>query len=123
MYSCTLSLTSTFDGRGRSTPRPGRFPSGKIRYPLYRRLGGPQDWSGQVRKISPPPGFDTRTDQSVASYHTDCYATCINYPLMNGILFLYCIDLLVFITEMESVYCAERTGSLNVRIIQVNFRL
>jgi hypothetical protein len=24
----------------------------------YRRLGGLQGWSGQVRKISPPPGFD-----------------------------------------------------------------
>jgi len=23
------------------------------RYPLYRRLGGPQGWSGEVRKISP----------------------------------------------------------------------
>jgi len=28
---------------------------------LYRRLGGPQGRSGQVRKISPPLGFDPRT--------------------------------------------------------------
>jgi hypothetical protein len=34
------------------------YPPGKTRYPLYRRLGGPQGRSGQVRKISPPPGFD-----------------------------------------------------------------
>jgi hypothetical protein len=27
------------------------------------RLGGPQGRSGQVRKISPPPGFDPRTVQ------------------------------------------------------------
>jgi len=47
---------------------------GKTRYPLYRRLGGPQGRSGQVRKISPPPGFDPRTVQSVASRYTD-YAT------------------------------------------------
>jgi hypothetical protein len=42
-----------------SASRPGRFlPPGKTRYPLYRRLGGPQGGFGQVRKISPPPGFD-----------------------------------------------------------------
>ena len=33
---------------------PGRtLPPGKTRYPLYRRLTGPQDRSGQVPKISP----------------------------------------------------------------------
>jgi hypothetical protein len=36
---------------------PAALPPGKTRYPLYRRLGGPQGRSGQVRKISPPPGF------------------------------------------------------------------
>jgi len=30
---------------------------GKTRYPLHRRLGGPQGQSGQVRKISPPTGI------------------------------------------------------------------
>ena len=51
-----------------SISRPGRYlPPGKTRYPLYRRLGGPQGRSGQVRKISPPPGFDPRTVQPVAS--------------------------------------------------------
>jgi hypothetical protein len=38
------------------TPRP-LSTSGKIQYPLYRRLGGPQGRSGQVRKISPPTGI------------------------------------------------------------------
>jgi hypothetical protein len=28
---------------GWSTPRPGRFTPGKIRYPLYWKLGGPRD--------------------------------------------------------------------------------
>jgi len=45
---------------------------GNTRYPLYRRLGVPQVRSGLVRKISPPPGFDPRTVQSVASRNTDC---------------------------------------------------
>jgi hypothetical protein len=58
-----------------SGSRPGRsLPPGKTRYPLYRRLGGPHGRSGQVRKISPPPGFDPRTVQPVASRYTD-YAT------------------------------------------------
>jgi len=33
------------------------YLSEKIRYPLCRRLGGPQGRSGQVRKISPPTGI------------------------------------------------------------------
>jgi hypothetical protein len=58
-----------------SASRPGRsLPRGKTRYPLYRRLDGPQGRSGQVRKISPLPGFDPRTVQPVASRYTD-YAT------------------------------------------------
>jgi hypothetical protein len=53
-------------------PRPGRFTPGKeSRYPLHRRLGGPQRRSERVRKISPLPGFDTRTVQTVASRFTD----------------------------------------------------
>jgi len=55
------------------TPWPLLVP-GKTQYPLYRSLGGPQGRSGQVRKISPPPGFDLRTVQSVASRYTH-YAT------------------------------------------------
>jgi len=47
------------------------FPRGKTRYPLCRRLGGPQGRSGRVRNISPPPGFDPRTFQPVTSRYTD----------------------------------------------------
>ena len=55
-----------------SASRPGRSLSpGKTRYPLYRRLDVPQDRPGQVRKISPPPGFDPRIVQPVASRYTD----------------------------------------------------
>jgi len=34
-------------------------------------MGGSQGRSGRVRKISPPPGFDPRTVQPVASGNTD----------------------------------------------------
>jgi hypothetical protein len=47
------------------------LPPGKTRYPLYRRLGGPQGPSGRVQKISPPPEFDPRTVQLVVSPCTD----------------------------------------------------
>ena len=50
---------------------PGRFTPGKeIRYPFYSCLGGTQGRYGQVQKISPPPGFDPRTVQPVASRPT-----------------------------------------------------
>ena len=55
-----------------STPRPGRFiPGNETRYPLYRRLGGPQGRSGRARKNLAPPGFDPRTVQPVESRYTD----------------------------------------------------
>jgi transposase len=42
------------------------YPGKETGYPLYRRLCGPQGWSGRVRKISPPPGFNSRTVQHVS---------------------------------------------------------
>ena len=72
MYSPILSLISTLDGCGWLTPRLDHFTPGKeTRYALYRRLGGPQGRSGRVWKISPPPGFDRLTVQTVASHYTD----------------------------------------------------
>jgi len=61
-------------GEGSASRRDRSLPPGKTRYPLYRRLGGHQGRSGQVQKISPPPGFDPSTVQPVASHYTD-YAT------------------------------------------------
>jgi hypothetical protein len=50
---------------------PAALLSGKTWYPFYRRLGGHQGWSRRVRKILPPPGFDPRTFQPVASRYTE----------------------------------------------------
>ena len=54
-----------------SAARPGRIlPPGKNRYPLFRRLGGPQGRSGRAENLA-PPGFDPRTVQPVVSRYTD----------------------------------------------------
>jgi len=50
---------------------PAALPLGKTRYPLYKKLGGPQGRSGQGRKISPSLEFNPRTAQSLASRYTD----------------------------------------------------
>ena len=47
------------------------LPPVKTRYPLYRRLGGPQRRSGRVQKLLPSLGFDPRTVKPVASRYTD----------------------------------------------------
>jgi hypothetical protein len=46
-------------------------PGEESRYPLYKRLDGPQGRRGRVRKISPPLGFDPRTVQPVGSRNID----------------------------------------------------
>jgi hypothetical protein len=74
MYSSTLSLTSALDG-GAERHAPAGLPPRLTRYPSYRRLGEPQVRSGRVRKILPPPGFEPRTVQPVAS-------CCSNYPIL-----------------------------------------
>ena len=50
------------------------FTPWKDPVPIVHEAGGPQGWSAQVRKILPPPGFDPRTIQPVASRYTN-YAT------------------------------------------------
>jgi hypothetical protein len=71
MYSYTLPSTSVLDGVGWSTPRPGRFTSGKDPVPISREAGwvsGPV-WTGAENLAQ--PGFDLHTVQPVASRYTD----------------------------------------------------
>jgi hypothetical protein len=78
-------MITTLKGGEGSASRPGRsLPPGKTRYLLYRRLGGPQSRSGQMRKISPPPGFDLRTVQPLASRYTN-YTT---WPTYRQVIFI-----------------------------------
>ena len=57
--------------RGQRHVPAALYPLGKTRYPLHRKMDGPPGRSGQVRKISPPRGFDPRTIQPVASCYFD----------------------------------------------------
>jgi hypothetical protein len=53
--------------------RFGHFtPGNEIRYPFYRKLCGPRNRSGWIRKISPPPSFEARIVHPVANLCTDC---------------------------------------------------
>jgi len=50
---------------------PGHtLPLGKTRYPLYRRLGGPQGRSRWKENLV-PPGFNPRTVQPVVAIPTE----------------------------------------------------
>jgi len=107
-------MTTALEGGEGSVSRPGRsLPPGKTRYPLYRRLGGPQGWSEQVRKISPPPGFDPRTVQPVASRYTNCATrptlfpyTARIYPLQSHPTYLlHNISLIYSLLQSFTIFC------------------
>jgi hypothetical protein len=83
MCTYTLSLTSVLDGVGVQGHAAAALSPGKSRYPLYGRLGGPQDRSGWVRKTSPLPGFHPRTVQPVVSRYTDCANPAHNIYIYN----------------------------------------
>ena len=63
------------DGQ-RNSPRR-LTPGKKTRYPLNRRLGGPQGRSVGVWKISPPTGFNSLTAKSVLSGYNFKINLCV----------------------------------------------
>jgi hypothetical protein len=58
-------------GLGDRRHAPAALTPEKTQYLLYRRISRPQGRSGQVRKFSPPMGFDPPTVQPVASRYFD----------------------------------------------------
>ena len=82
-------MTTALEVGEGSASRLGRSLSpGKTSYPLYRRLGGHQGRSGQVRKISHSPGFDPRTVQPVASRSADWATRPTLYFMVRNNLFM-----------------------------------
>ena len=67
-------MSAALEGGEWSAAGPCRtLPPGKTRYPLYRRLGGPQGRSGRAENLVPTE-IRSRTVQPVVSRYTD-YAT------------------------------------------------
>jgi len=64
-------MTAAPEGSEWSAAHPGRtLPTGKTRYPFYRRLGGPQGRSGRAENLV-PTGIRSRTVQPVVSRYND----------------------------------------------------
>ena len=59
------------------------LPPGKTRYPLYRRLGGPQGQPGQAENIA-PPGFDSQTIQPLVAMLTELPSPLSDKDNMKG---------------------------------------
>ena len=66
-------MTTALEGGEGSGSRPGRsLPPGKDPLPIIQEAGwasGPV-WTG-AENLAPPPGFDPRTAQPLASRYTD----------------------------------------------------
>ena len=83
---------------------------GKDPVAIVQEAGRPHGRSGQVRKISPPPGFDPRTVQPVASRYTD-YAT---RAAVGTKAFIYLDDIVIWGATLEGH---------NQRLVEVSDRL
>jgi len=81
-------MTAALEGGEWSAARPGRtLPPEKTRYPLYRRLGGPQGRSGRA-EILIPTRIRSRTVQPIVSRYTD-WATGPTLKRVEYILMSY----------------------------------
>ena len=116
-------MTTALEGVRGSASRPGRsLPPGKTRYPLYRRLGGPQGRSGQVRKISPLTGIRSpdRSARSQSLYRLSCpgpQSTVSFIPTVSlklekfRILFTKCNDRIYMLLRINTSFSLQRTRS------------
>jgi len=66
---------------------PAASLPGKTRYPLYKRLGGPQGRSGCARKPSHPSEFVPRRAQPVASRYTDWAIAAHQFVIIQRLIF------------------------------------
>jgi len=79
-------MTVALEGDEWSAARLGRtLPPKKIRYPFYRRLGGPQGRSERVENLV-PTGIRSRTVQTVVSRYTDLVTRPTQTLLSSGFI-------------------------------------
>jgi hypothetical protein len=92
------------------------LPPRMIRYPLYRRLGRPQEQFRRVMKISPPPEFDPWTIQLVASryavyaipaHHLNISGSKLSRNIFVYSPHVYAIFLLQVVSHVISSYLSQ----------------
>jgi len=81
---CLTTYHFPLEGGEWSAARPRlTLPSGKTRYPLYRRLGVPQGRSGRAENFVPTE-IRSRTFQPVVSRYTDWATQPISYDVLGS---------------------------------------
>jgi hypothetical protein len=95
------------------TPRP-LYPSAKSpRYPLDRRLGGPQRRSGhdfEEKNSQPPPGIEPRSSDYPA--HTQSLYR-LNYSITNKNLYTHCYTSYTKHSKSKCVFSEKKKHLLN----------
>ena len=129
MYGSTLSLTSTPVVGVWLAQRPSYFTPGKTRYPLYRRLGGPQGRSGRVRIDSTGIRSPDRPDRSESLYRLSSPGprrpNCIFYCMQRHIAHLRLVSqfriwhYIVTGTERNVCRCAFNRCSVVTRFAKL----
>ena len=78
-------MTAALEEGEWSAARPSRtLPPGKTWYPFYRRLGGPQGWSGRAENLI-PTGIRSRTVQPVVSKDLYIYIFAVHVSFEDAI--------------------------------------
>ena len=94
-------MTAALERGDWSAAHPGRnLPKGKTRYPFYRRLGGPQRWSGRAENLVPNE-IRSRTVQPVVSRYTD-WATRRRKAI--SITYSECLSVALFIQHAQPMH-------------------
>jgi hypothetical protein len=108
-------MTKALEGVEGSASGPCRFLNpGKTRYPLYKRLCGPQGRSGQVWKTSPLLGFDPRTVQPVASRYTDWAIPAHKFTLD---IFVILVNTLALISVQGQILRTRRFNIFSCNVL------
>jgi len=114
-------MTAAVEGGEWSAAWPSHtLPPGKIRYPFYRRLGGPQGRSGRAENLV-PTRIRSRTVQTVVSRYTDWATgpTSKNIRLIylgenTAAIFTYAVTALIRLTK-RNIFYPEDDGGLFLR--------
>jgi hypothetical protein len=101
-----LFMTTGLEGVEGSASRPCRsLLPGKTRYPLYKRLGGPQGRCGQVRKNLAPTGIQSPDHPArKQSLYRLRYPAHIWYTPRDKVnLMLYCNSFLFYCFDQKNL--------------------